>query len=67
MPEILTNIAVVLIRLPTGVGTRITVTELVEIGIEAIHETDDSNHKLLQCSVCVQYDLFVHHAIHPIP
>ena len=43
MPEILTNIAVVLIELPTGVVTRIIAAELAEIGIEAIHGTDDSS------------------------
>lgn len=43
MPEILTNIAVVLIELPTGVATRIIAAELAEIGIEAIRETDDSS------------------------
>ena len=49
MPEILTNIAVVLIGFPTGVVTRIIAAELVETGIEAIRETDDSS--------CISYSV----------
>lgn len=49
VPEILTNIAVVLIGLHTGVGTRIIAAELVEIDIEAIHETDSS--------ICICYSV----------